>query len=61
VTAEGGPGGIVSARDFIFIFKTDFKGDAFVQGGMSVEYPGPKDAKIVRYIGIGGQIFNHKI
>ena len=48
VTAEGGPGGIVSARDFIFIFKTDFKGDAFVQGGMSVEYPGPKDSKIVR-------------
>ena len=48
VTAEGGPGGVVSARDFIFIAKADYKGDAFVQGGCSVEYPGPKDSKIVR-------------
>ena len=48
MTAEGGPGGVVSARDFIYIFKTAFNGDAFVQGGMSVDYPGPKDSKIVR-------------
>jgi hypothetical protein len=48
VTTEAGPGGVVSARDFIFIFKSDFKGAAFVQGGCSVDYPGPKDSKIVR-------------
>jgi hypothetical protein len=27
VTAEGGPGGIVSSRDFIFIFKVDYTPD----------------------------------
>ena len=49
MTAEGGPGGIVSARDFIFIFKNDYKGDAYVQGGCSVDVPGaPKSSKIVR-------------
>ena len=47
VTAEGG-GGVVSARDFIFIYKNMMKGNTFVQGGCSVDYPGPKSSKIVR-------------
>ena len=49
VTAEGGPGGVVSARDFIFIFKNEYNGDAYVQGGCSVDFPGPKSSKIVRW------------
>jgi hypothetical protein len=57
VTTEAGPGGIVSARDFIFIYKSEFKGKDFMQGGCSVEYPGPKNTKIVRaWNGPGGQV-----
>ena len=36
VTAEGG-GGIVSARDFVYGFKTSEKDGEFTMGGMSVE------------------------
>ncbi len=49
VTAKGGPGGVVSPRDFVFLFKTEYHGDTFVQGGCSVDFPGPKSSKIVRY------------
>lgn len=57
VTTEAGPGGVVSARDFIFIYKCDQKGDVWMQGGCSVEYPGPKSSKIVRaWNGPGGQL-----
>lgn len=57
VTTEGG-GGIVSARDFVLVVKRGYKGDAFVQAGCSIEYPGaPKDSKIVRaWNGPGGQM-----
>ncbi len=57
VTAEGG-GGIVSSRDFILVFKSDYKDGAYVQGGCSVEYPGaPKSSKIVRaWNGPGAQV-----
>jgi len=49
VTAAGGPGDIVSARDFILIFKLGFKDDIFVQAGCSIDYPdGPKNSKVVR-------------
>ncbi|XP_059089421.1 stAR-related lipid transfer protein 3-like [Tigriopus californicus] len=57
VTAAGGPNGVVSARDFIFIFKNEYKGDAYVQGGCSVDIPGPKSSKVVRaWNGPGAQI-----
>ncbi len=48
VTTEAGPGGIVSARDFIFLYKYEKRGHEWMQGGVSVEYPGPKSSKIVR-------------
>ena len=48
VTTEAGPGGVVSARDFIYIYKSDYRGKDWMQGGVSVEYPGPKSSKIVR-------------
>ena len=48
VTTEAGPGGIVSARDFIFLYKYEKRGNEWMQGGVSVEYPGPKSSKIVR-------------
>ncbi len=58
VTAEGGPGGVVSARDFVFVYRTGRREDgSFVQAGCSVDIPGaPKDKKIVRYFG-GGEMF----
>lgn len=61
VTAEGGPGGIVSARDFVYCFKTGYKdnGAIFVQGGMSVDSDlAPKSPKgLVRaWNGPGAQI-----
>ena len=48
VTTEAGPGGVVSARDFIFIGKAEKRGNTWMEGGVSVEYPGPKTSKIVR-------------
>ena len=48
VTTEAGPGGVVSARDFIFIGKSEKRGNTWMEGGVSVEYPGPKTSKIVR-------------
>lgn len=48
VTTEAGPGGVVSARDFIFIAKSEKRGNTWMEGGVSVEYPGPKTSKIVR-------------
>ena len=50
VTTEAGPGGVVSARDFIFIGKAEKRGNAWMEGGVSIEYPGPKTSKIVRYV-----------
>ena len=47
VTTEG-PGGVVSARDFILISKAEKRGNEWMQGGCSVEYPGPQSSKIVR-------------
>ena len=49
VTTPAGPGDIVAARDFIFIYKAEKRGDEWFQGGCSVEYPeAPKNSKIVR-------------
>lgn len=48
VTTEAGPGGMVSARDFIFLYKYEKRGNEWMQGGVSVDYPGPKSSKIVR-------------
>jgi len=58
ITTEGG-GGVVSSRDFVFLFRSDYRenGD-YVQGGTSIEYPSaPKNSKIVRaWNGPGAQI-----
>jgi len=44
-------GGMVSARDFIYLSKVGYEGDDFVMGGKSVEFEnGPKNSKIVRAI-----------
>ena len=49
VTTPAGPGDVVSARDFIFIYKAEKRGDEWLQGGSSIEYPpAPKNSKIVR-------------
>ena len=49
VTAAGGPGDIVSSRDFVLVFKSSYKGDVYVQAGRSVEVPGaPTSPKIIR-------------
>jgi len=47
ITTEAA-GGMVSARDFIFIYKNDRRNNVWMEGGCSVDYPGPKDKKIVR-------------
>merc|ERR1712045_100902 len=48
VTSEGG-GGMVSARDFVYVSKKGYDGREFVMGGMSVEYKdAPAQGKIVR-------------
>jgi len=50
VTADGG-GGLVSARDFIYVSKTGYEGEIFVMGGCSVDYKdGPSSSKIVRAV-----------
>merc|ERR1711997_789670 len=43
VTTPAGPGDMVSARDFFMIYKAEKRGDMWMQGGCSIEYPdGPK-------------------
>ena len=48
VTTEAGPGGVVSARDFILIHKKGRKDNEWMSGGCSVNYPGPENSKFVR-------------
>jgi len=50
VTMGGGPGEIVSSREFVLVSKEEYKGKVFVQAGCSVEnYPdAPKHPKAVR-------------
>jgi len=49
VTAGGGPGDIVSSRDFVLVFKSAYKGDVYVQAGRSIDMPGaPTTPKAVR-------------
>ena len=57
VTSEGG-GGMVSARDFVYISKKGYDGKVFSMGGRSVEYnDAPAQGKIVRaYNGPGCQM-----
>merc|ERR1711874_74775 len=48
VTSDGG-GGMVSARDFVYVSKKGYDGVTFVMGGQSVEYSdAPAKGKIVR-------------
>jgi len=50
VTSDGG-GGLVSARDFIYVSMQGYDGRTFVMGGCSVEYKdGPSGGKIVRAV-----------
>ena len=57
VTTDGG-GGVVSARDFVYVSKKGYDESKFVMGGRSVEYSeAPKPGKIVRAVnGPGCQI-----
>ena len=49
VTAAGGPGDIVSSRDFVLVFKSAYRGDIYVQAGRSIDMPGsPTTPKAVR-------------
>ena len=44
-------GGMVSARDFIYLSQVGFEGEQFIMGGKSVEFEnGPKSSKNVRAI-----------
>eukprot|EP00091_Calanus_sinicus_P008293 TRINITY_DN202_c0_g1_i4.p1 TRINITY_DN202_c0_g1~~TRINITY_DN202_c0_g1_i4.p1 ORF type:complete len:157 (+),score=64.35 TRINITY_DN202_c0_g1_i4:273-743(+) len=44
-------GGMVSARDFIYLSQVGYEGEQFIMGGKSVEFEnGPKSSKIVRAI-----------
>merc|ERR1719433_2471309 len=46
VTTPAGPGDMVSARDFFMIYKAEKRGDMWMQGGCSIEYPdGPKQVQ----------------
>merc|ERR1711936_200875 len=48
VTSDGG-GGLVSARDFVYVSKKGYDGATFVMGGQSVEFKdAPAKGKIVR-------------
>jgi len=50
VTADGG-GGMVSARDFVYVSKKGYEGEIFVMGGKSVEFKdAPSSSKIVRAV-----------
>ena len=48
VTPESGPGGVISSRDFILVVKQGRKGNEWMEGGCSVDYPGPENTKFVR-------------
>ena len=49
VTAGGGPGDIVSSRDFVLVYKSAYKNNVYVQAGRSVDMPGaPTTPKAVR-------------
>jgi len=44
-------GGMVSSRDFVYLFKTGYDGDSWVMGGKSVDYKdAPKGSGIVRAV-----------
>ena len=44
-------GGMVSSRDFVYLFMTGYDGDSWVMGGKSVEYKdAPKGSGIVRAV-----------
>ena len=46
---SGGGGGMVSARDFVYVSKKGYHGNVFVMGGKSVEFKdAPTSGKIVR-------------
>ena len=50
MTTEGG-GGVVSARDFVYVSKKGYVGSMFVMGGRSVECKeAPSSGKIVRAV-----------
>ena len=50
MTSDGG-GGMVSARDFVYVSKKAYKGPVFVMGGRSVEFKeAPSSGKIVRAV-----------
>ena len=54
MTSDGG-GGMVSARDFVYVSKKDYKGQVFVMGGRSVEFKeAPSSSKIVRAVNGAG-------
>merc|ERR1711868_203062 len=54
VTTDGG-GGMVSARDFVYVSKKGYKGKSFVMGGRSVEFAeAPSSGKIVRAVNGSG-------
>ena len=54
VTSDGG-GGMVSARDFVYVSKKAYKGSVFVMGGRSVEFKeAPSSSKIVRAVNGAG-------
>ena len=54
VTSDGG-GGMVSARDFVYVSKKAYKGQVFVMGGRSVEFKeAPSSSKIVRAVNGAG-------
>ena len=46
---------MVSARDFVYVSKKDYKGKVFVMGGRSVEFKeAPSSSKIVRAVNGAG-------
>jgi len=48
---SGGGGGMVSARDFVYVSKKGYHGNVFVMGGKSVDFKdAPSSGKIVRAI-----------
>ena len=48
MTMPAGPAGVVSARDFIMIYKSEKRGNTWMQGGISVDYAdGPKSPENV--------------
>ena len=59
MTQPAGPAGVISARDFIMIYKSEKRGKTWMQGGVSVDYAdGPKSpSNVVRaWNNPGGQV-----